>query len=369
MSWSYWEEEHLLRDIQYVIVGAGLTGLQTAIQIKESDPKARVVVLDRSYWSQGASLKNAGFACFANVGEMLDDLEHSSQEEVFRLAKERYKGLEDLKNRFGANEIGYIPCGTKEIFFDRNKSDLHTCIDALQGFNTVLYELIGKDNVFTFSSNTEIKESKGSIVNSYEGLLNTAKLYERVLDFAIDLGVRVIGGIKVDQYHVTDRVVLEIDGGHTLQAETLILCMNGFTDTLLDTEIVPARGQVIVTEKIPGLDMPSAYMFNKGYYYWREIDGRILLGGARNIDKEIEETADFGVNEKIITDLQQFAESLVQREVKIEYQWSGIMGMGKTKTPKVLEIEPKVYLAAGLGGMGVALSSRVAQSLKEKIFS
>ncbi len=58
-------------------------------------------------------------------------------------------------------------------------------------------------------------------------------------------------------------------------------------------------------------------------------------------------------------------EQICGREVAIDYEWSGIMGMGKNeqKMPIVKEIEPNVFLAARLGGIGVALSAHVAEEV------
>lgn len=369
MNWSYWESDHMVRDVQYLIVGAGLTGLQVAIEIKEKDPQAKVVVVDRSYWSQGASVKNAGFACFANVGEMLNDLTSASEEEVFRLALERFNGIEHLIEKYGEKEVGFRHCGTQEVFFDQNKQQLYKCIDALQGFNTLLYNLIGKDGVFSYSSSSDINGSIGCIKNRFEGVLNSGKLYERVLEYSISIGVRVLGGVEIMSWNETDKVELIMEGGGSLIAEKAVFCVNGFSHKLLETEIVPARGQVILSKKLKDLHLPSAYMYDRGYYYWREIDGKLLLGGARNIDIEEEQTSKFGVNEKISNELLRFAEKLVGIPVEIEQQWSGIMGMGRTKSPNIEKIGPNTYVAAGLGGMGVALSGVVAQKLVKKIFS
>jgi glycine/D-amino acid oxidase-like deaminating enzyme len=107
-------------------------------------------------------------------------------------------------------------------------------------------------------------------------------------------------------------------------------------------------------------------MYDSGYYYWRDIDNRILLGGARNMDVDGETSYDLESNETIITELKRFMnEQIFGREVAIEHQWSGIMGMGKgnKKNPIIKELEPNIYLAARLGGMGVALSAEVAEEV------
>jgi glycine/D-amino acid oxidase-like deaminating enzyme len=109
-------------------------------------------------------------------------------------------------------------------------------------------------------------------------------------------------------------------------------------------------------------------MYDSGYYYWRDIDNRILLGGARNMDIDGETCYELESNETIITELHRFMnEQIFGREIAIEHQWSGIMGMGKDnkKLPIVKPLEPNIFLAARLGGMGVALSAEVAEEVVE----
>ncbi|MGB0849897.1 MAG: FAD-dependent oxidoreductase, partial [Bacteroidia bacterium] len=143
MNFSYWEHKHLLADIEYLIVGMGLVGLQTAILLKESNPNAKVVVIDRFAWSMGASTRNAGFACFANMSEILDDLESDSPENVYGTIRKRYSGLLKLRNKFKDNLIGYQELGSTEIFTNHNKEYLSNGIDSLQGINTILYNELG----------------------------------------------------------------------------------------------------------------------------------------------------------------------------------------------------------------------------------
>ena len=84
------------------------------------------------------------------------------------------------------------------------------------------------------------------------------------------------------------------------------------------------------------------------------------------MDIEGETSYEIESNETIITELHRFMnEQIFGREVAIEHQWSGIMGMGKDnkKLPIVKELEPNIYMAARLGGMGVALSAEVAEEV------
>jgi glycine/D-amino acid oxidase-like deaminating enzyme len=53
--------------------------------------------------------------------------------------------------------------------------------------------------------------------------------------------------------------------------------------------------------------------------------------------------------------------------IEIDYNWSGIMGVGKSKQPIVKKITENVYVGIRMGGMGVAIGAAVGQQLSELI--
>ncbi|PCJ65220.1 MAG: FAD-dependent oxidoreductase [Bacteroidetes bacterium] len=366
MNYSYWEKEYLLADIDYLVIGMGLVGLQTAINLKEKEPTAKVVVIDRHAWGLGASTRNAGFACFANVSEILDDLQNDTPENVYGTIKKRYQGLQKLRSKFGDKNIGYLEKGSCEIFTNENKTYLLNGIDSLQGINTILYNELGLDNVFTYKSNNSLPNTLGAIHNNFEGQLNTGKMYNTIYAFAQQLGILLYGGIEVESWKKEDTVEVKTTDDLTIKTSNLIFCTNAFTSKLTEVDIAPCRGQVIVSERVTDLPCEGLHHFDGGYYYWRDIDNRILLGGARNKDVYGETSLEIAQNETIITELKRFMnEQIFGKKVAIDYEWSGIMGMGKNqeKLPIVKEVEPNIYIAVRLGGMGVALSANVAEEV------
>ena len=78
MNFSYWENKELIGDNDIVIIGSGITGLSTAIHLKRTSPSLKILILERGVLPWGASTKNAGFACFGSLGEVLDDLQNTS---------------------------------------------------------------------------------------------------------------------------------------------------------------------------------------------------------------------------------------------------------------------------------------------------
>jgi gamma-glutamylputrescine oxidase len=372
MNYSYWETEHLLAEIDYLIVGMGLVGLQTAINLKEKEPNAHVVVIDRHSWGLGASTRNAGFGCFASIGEILDDLQNDTAENVYATIRKRYRGLQKLLGKFNDNAIGYIEKGSCEIFTKLNRDELSMGIDSLQGINTILDKELGLERVFTYKSTNPLPNVTGTIHNAYEGQLNTGKLYDTIYSFAQELGIKLYGGLDIKYWNKGNKIEVQTTHNLIIKCSNLILCTNAFTSQLLEEDITPCRGQVVVSERVDNLPCEGMYMFDKGYYYWRDIDDRILLGGARNIDVEGEASYTMDTNVTIVTELKRFMnEQIFGREVVIEHQWSGVMGIGKgqSKTPIVKKVEPNIYLAARLGGMGVALSANVAEEIVQLIAS
>jgi gamma-glutamylputrescine oxidase len=116
MNLSYWEKSSFLADADYVIVGAGIVGLFAAITLKKAQPSARVVLLERSFLPSGASTKNAGFACFGSISELMEQEQTCSKSEFLSVIQQRWQGLNLLISTLGAEQIAFEPCGGYELF-------------------------------------------------------------------------------------------------------------------------------------------------------------------------------------------------------------------------------------------------------------
>jgi glycine/D-amino acid oxidase-like deaminating enzyme len=127
----------------------------------------------------------------------------------------------------------------------------------------------------------------------------------------------------------------------------------------------PARGQVLVTSPIQGLKIRGTFHYDKGFYYFRNLGKRILIGGARNTALEQEETSEMLVTDNIQQKLEQFLSDHVLKNTtyNITHRWSGIMGLTCTKLPVVEEVSKNIIAAVACNGMGVALSPLIAEKV------
>jgi len=374
MNLSYWEKSSFI-NYDIIIVGGGLVGLSTAISIKEKAPHKRILVLERGLLPCGASTKNAGFACIGSLTELLDDLSMVSESEAIALVNLRKNGLLKLRQRLGDANIGYQQNGSYELI-SANESD---AIEQIKRINNLLYTSLLTD-AFELADemidkfNFDKKYCHHLIRNNCEGEIHTGKMMRSLLDLCIASGVEIKTGAQVKKIEeTTNEVRIYMEHEELIfTADHVVVCNNAFAKTLFPTvDVKPGRGQVIITKPIPTIPFKGIFHFDKGYYYFREIEGRVLLGGGRNLDFEGETTTDFGKNEFILQNLIHILKTkiLPNRAVEIDYSWSGIMAFGENKFPIVRQVSARQFVGVRMGGMGVAIGSQTGEQLAELVLA
>jgi glycine/D-amino acid oxidase-like deaminating enzyme len=155
-----------------------------------------------------------------------------------------------------------------------------------------------------------------------------------------------------------------------MRTKKLLICTNGFAGDLIEgLDLQPARAQVLVTEPINDLKVKGTFHYDMGYYYFRNIDNRILFGGGRNLDFLGERTTKMETTEQIQGELERLLREMILPDgnARIEYRWAGIMGVGNAKKPIVRQLDRDLFCAVRMGGMGVAIGSLVGKELAEMI--
>ncbi|GGH37433.1 FAD-dependent oxidoreductase [Mangrovimonas yunxiaonensis] len=365
MEMSYWEKQTWFSNIDFTVIGSGIVGLNCALGLRARFPKAKIVVVERGILPQGASTKNAGFACFGSMSEILDDLNHHTTAEVCKLVEKRYKGLKLLRERLSDKAIGYKAYGGYELFSE-NEALYQTCMAKVPEINSLLKPVF-KTPVFRLKANTNgfqnIQEK--IIYNAFEGQIDTGKMMQALLKKAHSEEILILNNIEVlafqeqpDCVHVQTSII-------DFKTAKLFVATNGFAAKLIAEDVKPARAQVLITKPIKNLRIKGTFHLDKGYYYFRNINNRILLGGGRNLDFKTEETFDFGQTDVVKTTLKQLLKTVILPDTPVEvaYFWSGIMGVGATKKALVKPLSDRVFCGVRLGGMGVAIGSQIGEEL------
>jgi len=365
---SIWELDTFYRKRDIIIIGAGFSGLWTAISIKEKYPEKSVLIIERNAIPLGASTRNAGFACFGSLTEIIADSQKMGWEKTLELVTMRFDGLQKIQRYFKNDEIDFELNGGYEIV---NNEEPLAQIEAVNG---KLKAITGLDQTYTLKHDKIKKFGLGKseflIENPCEGSLHSGKLLQKLLEKCYELKIEFLFGTEVQNIEETDKVEVQLSIDLFVIADQLIYCTNAFTSKFLKKEnIIPARGQVLLTEPIDGLKLKGTFHYDEGYYYFRNVGNRILLGGGRNQDFKTEETSAFETTDFLQNHLENFLKEVIlpHKDFKIALRWSGIMAMGVEKTPIVKQLSERQFCAVRLSGMGVALAPKIGEIMADMI--
>lgn len=367
---SIWEKETFFAPQDVIIIGSGFVGLWSALHLKQLHPNYKITILERGIIPTGASTRNAGFSCFGSPSELIHDAQEMGEAAMWELVTMRYKGLKEIRNTFSDAEIEYDACGGFECF-KTDSPEWTKCKEKLNWLNDGLEIITGQKEVFTIADEKlpdfGFSRFQHMIANKLEGGLHSGKLVQALLKKVQTLGVQVITGIEVLNYQEMDQFV-SITTYQPVEffATQVLLCTNAFTRQLDSSiDIIPNRGQVLVTSPIENLPFKGTFHFDNGYYYFRNLGNRLLIGGARNKAFEAENTLEMKTTEIIQQELEQFINQYLLPEASytITDRWSGIMGMGSNKSPIVCAIGKNIFCCVRMSGMGVALAPVVARQV------
>lgn len=192
MELSYWELKNWFTNVDYTIVGSGIVGLHAALRLRERFPTAKILVLEKGMLPQGASTKNAGFACFGSLSEIMEDLKTHSEEDVINLIEKRWKGLQLLRKRLGDAAIDFKPHGGYELFLKEDESGFNECLSKLPFVNEILRPLFKTD---VFSKETDRFGFKNIeeylIFNPFEAQIDTGNMMQELLRQAVSEGILI----------------------------------------------------------------------------------------------------------------------------------------------------------------------------------
>lgn len=366
VNMSYWELKHYFSLADLIVVGAGIVGLTAAIEYKRKHRKAKVFVLESGILPMGASTKNAGFACFGSPSELLSDLKKMPEDTVWETVQMRWKGLQLLRKNLGDKNIDFRNWGGYELFNSKNSFD--TCSENIPYLNKKTKEYIGKNNCYSIAKNTVNKFGfnglSGVILNKEEGQIDTSKLFVKLTELAQKTGVEIITGIHVSELKDLKNSVELNTGFGVFKCRKCIVAINGFAKELLKLkDVAPARAQVLITKPVKNLKIKGTFHYDEGFYYFRNIDGRLLFGGGRNLDFAGETTTELNVTPRIQNQLEHLLKTVIlpKQAFEVEHRWAGIMGVGSEKKPIIKNYSANIVCAVRMGGMGVAIGSLVGK--------
>ena len=216
---SFWEKDQLI-DFDFAVVGGGILGLFTAFELSIKYPKARIAIFEKSMYGQGATTRNAGFACFGSMTEIASDRRKWGDEKTLEIIEKRWRGIQKIKNTLGS-KIDYETYGGYELIFETKDID-----SQLNETNRFLFPIFQKnvfsiavDNLRKFGFSDEVKQL---IFNPIEGQLHSGKLVLALHKLLQNKGVSFFSNSEITNYQSGEKVYFSINHQRELSTTKLI---------------------------------------------------------------------------------------------------------------------------------------------------
>ena len=351
------------------IIGAGYTGLSSALHLAERGFKVVVLEAERVGW--GASGRNGGHV---GVGQ------RKGQEEL-----EKMLGVDAAKSLWG---MGLEAVDLVEqlilkhgIQCDLKRGIMH--LAAKPGHDKGLREEVellnqryGYDKM-RYADREEVSSLVGS-QRFYGGQIDSGSLHLHPLNFALGLadaareaGVQFFEHSRVTDYSGGNPCVVNTAGGK-VKAGNVVLACNGYLGKLeprMAGRIMPINNFVLATEplgdKLARELIANDYALQDTLFvinYWKlSGDNRLVFGGGENYSSRFPQDIRGFVRKYMLEIYPQLVDT------RIDYGWGGTLAITMNRMPSIGRLEPNVYYSQGYSGHGVPTATFAGKILSEVI--
>ena len=364
----------LVRDqtVDVCIIGAGFSGIATALHLAERGFKVAVVEQNLVGW--GASGRNGGQVIggyahsLSEHSEMVKTFGKEGGDSVWQMAVECVEIIKDWVEKYD------IDCDLRFGFMDAamKKSEMESLKRAgdkiqAQGYPYETKVIDKKDMRDHVGSDQYI----GGLTNDGWGQVHVLNLILGEARAAEKLGAKIYENVAVTEIIHGVKPQVKTEKG-TITSDYVVVTGNGYLGNLvpkLASRVLPAGSYIIATE--PLTDAQVQDVLPEGIsvcdqrwaldYFRLSADNRMLFGGMATYSGRHPKD----ISSVLIPKMDKVFPQL--KGIKVDYEWGGYMGIGLNRIPQVGRLSDNVYFATGYGGHGVAPTHMSAKLIAEAI--
>ncbi|HTM58643.1 MAG TPA: FAD-dependent oxidoreductase [Candidatus Udaeobacter sp.] len=346
-------------DADVVIIGGGVTGITLAYTL--ADEGASVVLLESGVLAGSASGRNAGFMLAAPAepyGEAIALWGRTGARAILESGRRTHARVRTLIETLGL-ECDYRQGGSMRLTRSEEETeDQRAALPLLHADGFPMREI----PVASAVPGEAATRFHAAFLTSEDGEFHPVRFLHGVARAAAGLGARLYAHSPVASAHWSAGVWQVSTGASMARARVLVLATNAYAPSLcpaLAPLIAPRRGQMLMTAPVPRSVSAYPTYSHWGYRYWRQTpDGRVLIGGWRDVDPDGETGFDDLPTPRIQRGIEEGLAELVPEGVEIERRWAGTMGFARDGRPLVgwLDAEHHLAIAAGYTGHGMSMA-------------
>ncbi|MBI1262151.1 MAG: FAD-dependent oxidoreductase [Rhizobiales bacterium] len=352
-----------------VIIGAGMSGLSTALHLAETNQN--VVVLEARTPGFGASGQSGG-QVIAGLRHFKSDLakvygeEKGAQAHAFggAAAQATFDIIKRHNIDCDAINTGWIQVADS----DTALSESEARVAAWQLLGAPV-RMLSRDETIAL---TGTQDYLGGWIDERGGSLQPLSYTLGLAQRAAALGARIFTNSPAISVH-HDGVMWQVKSAHGIvRAKSLLLATNALSDGLwpgLRQMILPVWSFQIATAPLSESDrqhiLPGRQAVSDTRrvlrYFRVDRDHRVIVGGKGTMFAP-KNAGDFRLQQ---TMLERLYPQLA--DMPIEYRWGGEVAVTIGRLPRVLRLGPNGYASLGCNGKGVAWCSALGAPLAEML--
>ena len=349
------------------VIGAGFTGISTALHLRERGYDVQVVEANRVGW--GASGRNGGQIIGGIAGEAAVARHYGRDvDEIF--SDLRWVGHDIIRER--VDTYG-IQCDLKSGYVDVAIKPRHLR-DLEDDFQRLSHS--GFPHEFRLLSREETRDLIGTeayigaLLNMRNGHVHPLNLCKGEARAAASLGVKISEQSPVNEIRHGARATVVTAQG-TVTADTVVVAGNAYhsIEKKLRGIMFPVNSFIVATEPLPAdvvdeINPRDVAVCDPNFvleYFRLSADKRLLFGGRCNY---------FGSDPSIIERHLKPRMSKVYpqlAEVRIDYAWGGTIGVPLNRVPQLGRVAPNVFYCQGYSGHGVNVTHLAGRIMADAV--